>query len=227
LDVVVQRAHPHDRALAQQVIDRASQTGTDFGHEYRLLLADGRVKHVHAIAHALQDASGNREFIGAVTDITECKTAEEKIRHNERELRTLVEAIPAYVGTALPDGSIDFVSQSWLDYTGFTKEHGLGWAWAGAIHPDDADRVLTNWQRALATGDPLEHEVRFRNVDGNYHWFLTRCFPLRDDGANIVKWYGILFDIDVLKETEHALQMREHELVGIIETIPSMSGQPH
>ncbi len=80
LDMVVQRLHPQDRALAQQVIDRASQTVTDFEHEYRLLLADGRVKHVHAIAHALQDASGNREFIGAVTDITERKSAEEKIR---------------------------------------------------------------------------------------------------------------------------------------------------
>ena len=56
---------------------------------------DGRVKYVHAIAHALQDASGNREFIGAVTDITERKTAEEKIRRNERELRTLIEAMPA------------------------------------------------------------------------------------------------------------------------------------
>jgi PAS domain-containing protein len=84
----------------------------------------------------LQDASGNREFIGAVTDITERKTAEEKIRHNERELRTLVEAIPAYVGTALPDGSIDFVSQSWLDYTGFTKEHGL-------VGPGQARSILT------------------------------------------------------------------------------------
>ncbi len=70
--------------FVQQVIDRASQTGTDFEHEYRLLLPDGRVKHVHAIAHALQDASGNREFIGAVTDITERKTAEEKIRCNEK-----------------------------------------------------------------------------------------------------------------------------------------------
>ena len=47
------------------MIDRASQTGADFEHEYRLLLPDGRVKHVHAIAHAVQNASGNREFIGA------------------------------------------------------------------------------------------------------------------------------------------------------------------
>ena len=46
IDSVVQRVHPDDRALVQQVIDRASKTGTDFEHEYRLLLADGRVKHV-------------------------------------------------------------------------------------------------------------------------------------------------------------------------------------
>src|SRR6266436_5005577 len=73
LSMVLQRIHPQDRALAQQVIDRASQTGTDFEHEYRLLMADGRVKHVHAIAHALHDASGNREFVGAVTDVTTAK----------------------------------------------------------------------------------------------------------------------------------------------------------
>jgi PAS domain-containing protein len=54
--------------------------GTEFEHEYRLLLSDGRVKHVHAIAHAVRNASGDREFIGAVTDITERKTTEDKIR---------------------------------------------------------------------------------------------------------------------------------------------------
>jgi len=39
IDSVVQRAHPQDRELAQQVTDRASRTGTDFEHEYRLLLS--------------------------------------------------------------------------------------------------------------------------------------------------------------------------------------------
>jgi PAS domain S-box-containing protein len=351
LDSVVQRVHPDDRTFAQQVIDRASQTGTDFEQEYRLLLADGRVKHVHAIAHASQDASGNREFIGAVTDITERKTAEdalrsseaylleaqrlthtgswawspaagdirywseecyrvlgfdpaqlpprfetffqrihpedqaaareryekairdrtgfqvdyrivhpdgairsihavghptlgpsgdlrefvgtvmdvtdrlraeEKIRRSEKELRTLIEAIPAYVGTNLPDGSVDFMSQSWLDYTGFSREQGMGWGWASAIHPEDFDRVVGNWRAAVAAGTPVEHELRCRRADGSYHWFLFRSFPLRDDGGNILKWYGTLTNIDALKETERTLRMREHELVGIIDTIPSM-----
>jgi PAS domain S-box-containing protein len=222
LDSIVQRAHPDDRALAQQVIDRASQTGTDFEQEYRLLLADGRIKHVHAIAHALHDASGNREFIGAVTDITEGKTAEEKIRRNETELLTLIEAIPAYVGTNLPDGSVDFISESWLDYAGFSREQGMGWGWASAIHPEDYDRVLGNWRAAVAAGAPVEHELRCRRADGSYHWFLFRSFPLRDDGGNVLKWYGTLTNIDALKEAEHALKMREHELLSIIETIPSM-----
>jgi PAS domain S-box-containing protein len=233
LDMLVERLHPQDRVFAQQVIDRASQTGTDFEHEYRLLLADGQVKHVHALAHALQDASGSREFIGAVTDITERKTAEEKIQRSERELRTLIEAIPAYVGTALPDGSVDFMSQSWLDYTGLSREQNMGWGWAGVIHPEDFDRVIANWRAALAAGAPVGHELRCRRADGTYHWFLYRGLPLRDDGADVVKWYGTLTNIDALKETESALQMREHELLGIIETIPSMlwstwpSGEPN
>ena len=222
LDSVVLRVHPDDRALAQQVIDRASQTGTDFEHEYRLLLADGRVKHVHAIAHALQNASGNREFIGAVTDITGRKTAEERIRRNERELRTLIDVMPVFVGTALPDGSCDFLSQSWLDYLGFAREQGLGWGWAGTIHPEDVDRVVANWRAGLAAGEPVEQELRCRSAGGTYLWFLNRDFPLRDDEGNVIKWYGVLTNINAMKETEQALQMREHELLGIIETIPSM-----
>jgi PAS domain S-box-containing protein len=82
--------------------------------------------------------------------------------------------------------------------------------------------VLANWRAAVAAGAPVEHELRCRRADGTYHWFLYRGLPLRDDGGNIVKWYGTLMNIDALKETESALQMREHELVGIIETIPSM-----
>jgi PAS domain S-box-containing protein len=222
LDMLVQRLHPQDRAFFQLVIDRASQTATDFEHEYRLLLADGRVKHVHAIARALQDASGNREFIGAVTDITERKTAGEKILCSERELRTLIDLMPAIVGISLPDGTVDFLSQSWLDYFGQTTEEAKGGGWASVIHPDDVDRVLANRQAGMASGDLVVQELRCRGADGVYHWFLNRSLPIRDDEGKVVKSYGILFDIDVLKKTEAALQMREQELLGIIETIPSM-----
>ncbi|MGC1872790.1 MAG: PAS domain-containing protein, partial [Acidobacteriaceae bacterium] len=124
-EMLVQRLHPQDRALFQQVIDRAFQTGTGFELESRLLLPDGRVKHIYAIAHALQDASGDREFIGAVSDITERKMADEKILRNERELRTFIDVMPAFV--AAPDGSVECINQKFEEYTGFSREEGLGW----------------------------------------------------------------------------------------------------
>ena len=221
-DIIMERVHPEDRNLALEIVERASTSGDAIDCEYRLLFADGRVKHLHILAKPLQNACDSFEFSGAVIDITEAKQAEEQIRRNERELRALVEAIPAYVGTSLPDGSVDFISQSWLDYTGFSREQGMGWGWGSAIHPDDVDRVVANWRAGLAAGAPVEHELRCRRADGTYHWFLYRCLPLRDDGGNVVKWYGTLTNIDALKETESALQTREHQLLGIIETIPSM-----
>ena len=222
LDMVVERIHPQDRALAQQVIDRASQTGTDFEHEYRLLLADGRVKHVHAIARALQDSSGNREFIGAVTDITERKTAEEKIRHQREGASDSHRGDPCLCG----DQSAEWIGRlhepKLVGLHGVLQRTGDGLGVGERKHPEDFDRVVQNWRAAVAAGAPVEHELRCRRTDGTYHWFLYRGLPLRDDEGNIVKWYGTLTNIDALKETEHALQMRENELLGIIETIPSM-----
>ena len=232
-DKILERVHPEDRASVLETVERASATGVAFDSTHRLLFADGRIKHLHVLAKPLQSAYDELEFAGAVIDITEAKQAEEKIRLSERELRTLVEAIPAYVGTNQPDGSVDFISRSWLDYTGLSREQGIGWGWANAIHPEDFDRVLANWRAAVAAGTPVEHELRCRSADGTYHWFLYRGLPLRDDGGNVVKWYGTLMNIDALKETESALQAREHQLVGIIETIPSMlwslwpSGEPN
>jgi hypothetical protein len=222
LDTIMERVHPEDRDLVSELVERASTGGGSIDCEYRLLFPDGRVKYVRVLARPLGAASDDLEFVGAVIDITDAKRAEAKIRLSERELRTLVEAIPAYVGTNLPDGSVDFISQSWLDYTGFSGEQGMGWGWGSAIHPEDFDRVLANWRAAVAAGTPIEHELRCRRSDGTYHWFLYRALPLRDDGGNVVKWYGTLTNVDALKETESALQMREHELLGIIETIPSM-----
>jgi PAS domain S-box-containing protein len=86
IEMVVQRIHPDDRARAQRTIDRATRDGKDFNHEYRLLLPDGSVKHVHATAHAVPDESGGIEFVGAVTDVTARKRAEEKLLEAQAEL---------------------------------------------------------------------------------------------------------------------------------------------
>ncbi len=150
--------------------------------------------------------------LGAVMtfiDITDRKQAEAALRKSERELRTIIETIPAFVVSALPDGSVDFLSQSLLDYTGLSREQWLGWGWRDIAHPEDADRAVNKWRVALAGGEPLEVEVRYRRADGKYRWYLGRQVPLRDDKGNIVKWYGTLHDIEDRKQAEAALRKSE------------------
>ena len=149
LDMVVERVHPEDRNLVSDLVERASTSGGAIECEYRLLFPDDRVKYVRVLARPLEAASDDLEFAGAVIDMTEAKRAEETIRLSERELRTLVEAIPAYVGTALPDGSVDFISQSWLDYTGFSREQGMGWGWGSASIPTTSIECLSNWRSGI------------------------------------------------------------------------------
>ncbi len=86
VDMVLQRIHPEDRALVQRTIDRASSDGKDFDYEYRLLMPDGSVKHVHVVAHAVRHHGDQLEFIGALMDVTAAKQAEEELHKTQTEL---------------------------------------------------------------------------------------------------------------------------------------------
>src|SRR5436309_3498630 len=87
-----------------------------------------------------------------------------------------------------------------------------GTGWHAAAHPDDLKRHNAKWLASAATGEPFEDEVRFRRADGQYRWHLQRGIPLRDDAGNIVKWYGVLTDIEDRKRAEDNIREREAEL---------------
>ena len=82
VEFIVERTHPEDRAAVRETIDRASRDGRDFELEHRLLMPDGSVKHVHAVARAVRAASGSIEFVGAVTDVTVARETERKLRRS-------------------------------------------------------------------------------------------------------------------------------------------------
>ena len=83
---IIERTHPEDRAAVQEAIDRASREARDFNHEYRLLMPDGSVKYVHAVARSTKNESGGIEFIGAISDVTAAREAERKLRRSEAYL---------------------------------------------------------------------------------------------------------------------------------------------
>jgi len=86
VDLILQRVHPEDAAFVKRIIERASQEGKDFDFECRLAMADRSIKYVQVVAHVVRDESGGIEFVGALTDITQRKQAEEALRQAQADL---------------------------------------------------------------------------------------------------------------------------------------------
>ena len=117
LERVFERIHPEDRQLVTQTINSAAQERKNFDFEHRLLMPDGSVKYVRAMGRpSTNDESGDLEFVGAVTEITQRKHVEEALRRSEQQLRDVIETIPAMAWTTDPNGSRDFANHRWQEY---------------------------------------------------------------------------------------------------------------
>src|SRR6516162_8992921 len=141
---------------------------------------------------------------------------------DDLNLAAIVNTIPTAAWTTRPDGYCDFINQVWLDYTGINAEKAQGWGWAEAIHPDDRTKLVEEWQSCLASGTPVDTEARIRRFDSSYRWFLIRGNPLKDEGGNILKWYGTCVDIEDRKRGEEALRTRELSWRQIVDNIPGL-----
>ena len=140
----------------------------------------------------------------------------QQVRRQERKLRDVIETIPTFAWTALPDGSVDFVNRHWQEYTGLSTERTVGSGWREAAHPEDLERNVEKWRASLATGKPFEDEVRYRRAaDGQYRWFLSRAVPLRDGRGKILKWYGTSADIEDRKRAEEEREKLRADLAHV------------
>jgi PAS domain S-box-containing protein len=195
--------HPDDLVAHWDRWRMSVATGERFEDEARFRRADGQYRWFVVRAAPLRDDLGNIiKWYGKCTDIDESKRAAARVRQAERELRIVVDTIPALVWSTLPDGSSDFNNRRWLDYTGLSSEQAKGWGYGTAIHPEDFERARAEWAARFAAGEPFEEESRLRRADGEYRHFLNRAVPLRDELGNVVKWYGTSTDIEDRKRAE-------------------------
>jgi PAS domain S-box-containing protein len=140
----------------------------------------------------------------------------EDLRRSERELRDVIEAMPTMVWIAGTDGSNEFGNRRWQEYTGLSHERTFGSGWQDAVHPTDLKRHWEKWCASLASGEPFENEVRYRQAaDGQYRWFLSRAVPLRDEHGKILKWYGVSTDIDERKRAEQEREQLRADLAHL------------
>jgi PAS domain S-box-containing protein len=230
----LERIHPEDRPQIEQRarMEASGKEWLDSQIDFRIILPDGTIKHLHSVAHPVKDGSGEiTEVVGTVMDVTEqwkartelekafeeIKERTEAARRSERELRDVVNTVPAHVWRTSPEGQVDFVNDRWLQFTGLASDKAFGSKWEAVVHPDDRTRVVADWHTALKNGRAMESEARVRRADGEYCWWFTRNVPLRDETGKLVKWYGTAIDIEDRKRAEQALRKSEERWRSVFE----------
>src|SRR6266478_87869 len=139
---------------------------------------------------------------------------------SEFHLGTVIDAIPGFVWSALPDGEVEFCNQRWLDYTGMSLDEARGEELTSAIHPQDKSDFVEKWRAALAQGESFEAEARMRRADACYRWFLIRAVPLREANGGINRWYGTNIDIEDLKRAQEEVLKQTSRLDELFEQTP-------
>jgi PAS domain S-box-containing protein len=205
MELVLQRAHPEDAVLVKQTIERASQAGRDFDHEYRLVMPDSSIKYVHIVAHALSDESGGIEFVGAVTDTTERKWAEEALRRSESYLAEAQRF--THTGSwawRVAGRDALHLSEEWYRIYGFDPEEGMP-AWEERlhrVHPEDRAK----WQGAIdrAIGAKSDYEVEFRILlpGGTVKYIHTVGHPVLNAYGDLMGFVGSATDITERKRAD-------------------------
>ena len=202
--------HPDDLPRIIDLHVQAIKRGISFGGEYRLRRVDGVYRWFQFRAEHVRDAAaGVSGWLVLATDIHDRKQAEEALLASERTFASIINTIPTLTWSARPDGSCDFLSRGWLDFTGLSLDQARGWGWATAVHPEDRAKLVERWQGALESGTLVDTEARLRRFDGVYRWTLIRANPWLDDSGSIAKWYGTNTDIDDRKRAEEQVQRSE------------------
>jgi PAS domain S-box-containing protein len=134
-----------------------------------------------------------------------------------QELDAIVHTAPDIIFSRQPDGSREYISDRFYEYTGAPQGSASGFGWLNYVHEEDRHQAMSQWLKCVESGANYEVEYRMRSREGDYRWFRVRAVPIRDDEGKILKWYGTCSDIQDSKLLEQSIRHSAAELEKMVD----------
>jgi PAS domain S-box-containing protein len=203
---------PDSRYLVKENFSR-HQSGEDVPpYEHALITKDGR--RIEAIINTkIIEYEGENALLGVITDITERKWAEEKIRESEERHRAIWENSPIGICLTDRDGIYRYVSPRYCQMYGYSREQLINKPFYDLLmRPGDPEDRRKRYNELFENAGPLPlGETQFLNIDGELIWIQYTGNFIMQDGA---PKYLVAMNVDVTdkKKAEDALRYSEARL---------------
>ncbi|UWU31109.1 PAS domain S-box protein (plasmid) [Rhizobium sp. WSM1274] len=188
----------------------------------RIRGADGKYRWFYFSGRKLVDANGVVRWFGVNIDIEDLQRAENALRESEAALREsehklnlIINTIPAMAWSCTSDGRLEYFNRNLIDYVGLPSEEIVGFGFYRMFHPDDVEPMRMAWDDIVASKKSRPVDARIRRADGEYRWFNLRQSPLLDPDGNVVRWYGVVVDIEDRKRAEESLRQSQSDLAHV------------
>lgn len=183
---------PHTMPLIRYDLARPEEQGGGLEEFYWEATHYPVLNPAGGLAYILQRTQNVTEQLRAARAAAE---AQQKLADEQERTRFILENLPVLIWTATADGLRDYFNPRWLGFTGRELAEELNGRWIESLHPDDRERVRTQWAQSVADGTPYQVEYRLRRHDGQYRWILSRAHPRRNAEGHINLWVGGATDI--------------------------------
>ena len=215
----VNAMHPDDVAKVADDWQTALDTGNDYETETRLKRGwDNAYRTFLVRGRASRDSDNGTvtQWLGTAIDIHDRKVAEQALHDEEARFRDLADNIAQLAWMTDATGYIFWYNRRWFDYTGTTFDAMQGWGWQKVHHPDFVEAVTQKFAGHIERGEAWEDTFPLRGADGNYRWFLSRAFPIRDESGTVLRWFGTNTDITTERDASLAVRRSEERFRSLV-----------
>lgn len=221
LEKVFEMMHPDDvQKTTQDLQDHFTGKTKDYYTEFRFKAKSGEWRWVDGKGRVIKwNAKGEPTvLLGITQDITERKQNKIELELSENRFRTLATFAPVGVYITNEFAQCEYANPNWLRMAGITLEQALGDGWQTAIHPEDKDIVLKDWNKVVKSKGTFGKEYRFQSPSGKITWIYGTATALNDKNGKLIGYIGANTDITSQKLANEEIHLAHARLQAFIDS---------